>query len=247
MDSKKDPLRSTSFFKEEKKTTQSSPAKGKKILAEQSIPLDAHFNDRSMRPLKEFKTTGSKGGTVPGGVVEHIKSRELFLIKENKSGFTCFNVNELVMGPIYKRLLYDRTPVIALVESAMNAMLSIKEEEVTQLISSRIQQLRNLRFNPAQVDFFMYNDGEPTEIHFKNLDALEKHYIERLNNQLKVARECCKMLAVVRLIKVPDQENWLSSGKWLADLNGEDPVAWAKRNGHAIEQPTDSKDTTLRL
>lgn len=69
------------------------------------------------------------------------------------------------------------------------------------------------------------------KLHFS---ILEQYYIDHLKSQFAIAQQLTAILNIVINIDRPDKENWLSSGRWLLDLKGEDPLKWAKDNGYTI-------------
>lgn len=113
---------------------------------------------------------------------------------------------------------------------------SISSEELSQLIGSRIDNLKKEKFKLE--DRVSYYQGQ--KIITRNINDyndLENFYIEKLTHQQEVMRSFGETLSIISQIEYSDdsktQTQWIN-GKWLKDINSGDPILWAIDNNKKI-------------
>lgn len=100
-------------------------ATSKKLTTEKktSLPnspvIKEHFIDHTQAATSDFtNATGKNAGISAGYVATHAITKKPFMIKHSEAKLDLTtSVNEFVMGDIFKKMLFDRTPVIELVKS----------------------------------------------------------------------------------------------------------------------------------
>jgi hypothetical protein len=124
--------------------------------------------------------------------------------------------------------------------------LMFSNSQIESLVANRIHELKQLGFDIEGLEFTTWeNDTRHTRNQaieivktFSSLDDLGDHYVSHFKKQVSTLREVSKRLEIISQIDFApkgskDEKEW-KEGRWLTEIRGEDPVAWAKRNGKTI-------------
>lgn len=139
------------FFLSLKRTERTKELESLKVTEKDSITkeIGRHFEDRMVASESAFQYYGCKpSGLSSGCIVRKHSDDYLFLVKDTvpltkptagqkvlgNLGFYFVNefsgavslINEFVTGPLYKRILYNRAPIIALVESGHPCSMHVR-------------------------------------------------------------------------------------------------------------------------
>lgn len=115
-------------------------------------------------------------------------------------------------------------------------MCKTSDDEIENFVNARIENLSKNGFN-FKMDFSVYKDNSRhkdslTIKHLNSKAEFKEHYIQLLKQQRDTALEFCKMMEVIE--KMDKSHDW-KKGKWIQDINGKDPLEWAKQNKVTIE------------
>ena len=116
---------------------------------------------------------------------------------------------------------------------------SFSDEEIEVIIKARIAELKRIGFNIRSLSLYFDLDDKTQSQKCHSLEELEEYYLKHFKENLATMKKLSARLEIISKIdfdpKDSVKESEWKNGRWLQDIKGEDPIAWAKRHNKTIE------------